>query len=149
MSDHTASIRWSRGNAAFGPDYPREHEWRFDSGQVLRASAAPGYKGAADAVDPEEALVAALSGCHMLTLLAIAQKKGFIVDAYEDDATGTLDKNSDGRLAVTRVVLRPRIAFAAGHAPPDADALAKLHESAHRNCFIANSVRCEVVVEPR
>lgn len=148
MPDFTASIHWSRGDRAFDASYPREHAWSFDSGQTLRASAAPGYGGAADAVDPEEALVAALSGCHMLTFLAIAAKKQLVIDRYEDDAVGTLDKNADGRLAITRVVLRPRVAFGDGHAP-DAGALARLHESAHRNCFIANSVRCEVVVEPR
>ena len=147
MSEHTATIRWSRGDRPFDAGYPREHAWSFDSGQTLRASAAPGYGGATDAVDPEEALVAALSGCHMLTFLAIAAKKQLVVDRYEDDAAGTLDKNADGRLAITRVVLRPRVVF--GGDAPDAGALARLHESAHRNCFIANSVRCEVVVEPQ
>jgi organic hydroperoxide reductase OsmC/OhrA len=149
MSEHTASIHWQRDGQPFDRDhYSRDHEWRFDGGQRIAGSAAPAYLGSESGVDPEEALVAALSSCHMLTLLAIAAKKGWVVDAYDDEAAGALEKNADGRLAVTRVVLRPRIAFADG-AAPDADALRRLHEQAHANCFIANSVRCEITIEPR
>ena len=148
MSDHFASIRWSAGDRPFDADYPREHTWTFDGGQVVQASAATGFGGAQASVDPEEALVAALSGCHMLTLLAIAAKQKIALVSYEDDAVGTLGRNADGRTAVTRVVLRPRIRFAEGHAL-DAAALEKLHASAHKYCFIANSVRCEVAIEPR
>jgi len=148
MSEHTACIHWQRDGQPFERDrYSRDHEWRFDGGQRIAASAAPAYLGSESGVDPEEALVAALSSCHMLTVLAIAAKKGWTVDAYEDEASGTLEKNAEGRLAVTRVVLRPRIAFAAG-GPPDAQALRRLHEQAHAHCFIANSVRCEIVIEP-
>ncbi|WP_242112535.1 OsmC family protein [Luteimonas aquatica] len=148
MSQHLASIRWTREGKPFDYDsYSRDHDWQFDGGQRLRASAAPGYLGSAEGVDPEEALVAALSSCHMLTLLAIAAKKGLVIDRYEDDAVGTMGKNEDGRLAVTQVVLRPRIVFE-GQAP-DAAALARLHEQAHTHCFIANSVRTAVTVEPQ
>lgn len=148
MSQHTASIRWSRGERAFDYEsYAREHTWRFDGGIEIAASASPDYRGSPAAVDPEEALVAALSSCHMLTLLAIAARKRIVVDAYEDDAVGYMEKNAEGRLAVTRVILRPRIRFAEGHAP-DADALAQLHHLSHENCFIANSVRTEVTVIP-
>jgi organic hydroperoxide reductase OsmC/OhrA len=148
MSEHLASIRWSRNDQPFDYEhYPRDHEVRFERGQRLTGSAAPAYFGSAEGVDPEEMLVAALSSCHMLTLLAIAAKKGWVVDTYEDDAVGTLGKNAEGRAAVTHTVLRPRIVFA-GDAP-DAAALQKLHESAHRNCFIASSVKTEVTVEPR
>lgn len=149
MSEHRASIHWTRNDRPFDYEgYSRDHEWAFDGGQRVLGSAAPAYLGSPQGVDPEEALVAALSSCHMLTLLAIAAKKGWVIDDYEDEAVGTLEKDGDGRLAVTRVVLRPRIAFAAGSAP-DADALTRLHESAHRNCFIANSVKTAVTVEPR
>ena len=149
MSEHRASIHWIRNDRPFDNEgYSRDHEWAFDGGHRMTGSAAPDYLGSPHGVDPEEALVAALSSCHMLTLLAIAAKKGWVVDDYQDDAVGTLEKNGEGRLAVTRVALRPRIAFAAGKAP-DAEALVKLHESAHRNCFIANSVKTEVTVEPR
>jgi len=148
MSEHVASIRWNRNGQPFDYEhYPRDHEVRFERGQRITGSAAPAFFGSAEGVDPEEMLVAALSSCHMLTLLAIAAKKGFMIDAYDDDAVGTLGKNADGRAAVTQVTLRPKIAFA-GDAP-DAAALEKLHESAHRNCFIASSVKTEVVVKPR
>ncbi|MDI9238502.1 OsmC family protein [Lysobacter sp. LF1] len=148
MSDHIASIRWTRDGQPFDYEhYPRDHSVRFERGQQLTGSAAPAYFGSAQGVDPEEMLVAALSSCHMLTLLAVAAKKGWTIDVYEDDAIGTLGKNEDGRMAVTHVTLRPRITFA--EKAPDAQELQKLHESAHRNCFIANSVKTEVVVEPR
>lgn len=149
MSEHRATIRWVRGDAPFDSRrYSRDHEWIFDGGQRIAASAAPEYLGGERAVDPEEALVAALSSCHMLTLLAIAAKKGWAVDRYEDDAVGVLEKNAGGRLAVTRVTLRPMIVFAEG-AAPDADALARLHAQAHEHCFIANSVKTEVTVASR
>lgn len=148
MSQHTARIQWQRDGHDFGYEqYPREHRWRFDGGIDLAASASPEYRGKPEAVDPEEALVAALSSCHMLTLLAIASRKRILVDAYEDDAMGVLEKDADGRLAVTRVTLRPRIRFAPGHAP-DAEGLDRLHAQAHEHCFIANSVRTQVDVEP-
>lgn len=148
MSEHLASIRWTRNGQLFDYEhYPRDHSVRFERGQQLTGSAAPAFFGSAQGVDPEEMLVAALSSCHMLTLLAVAAKKGWTIDAYEDDAVGTLGKNGDGRMAVTHVTLRPRIVFA--DRTPDAQELEKLHESAHRNCFIANSVRTEVTVEPR
>src|SRR5262249_5752003 len=104
-------------------------------------------RGDAKRVDPEAAFVAALSSCHMLTFLAIAARKRLVVDTYEDDATGFLEKNAAGKLAVTRVVLRPRVAFA--RAAPSADALADLHERAQRDCLVANSVRTDVAVEAR
>jgi organic hydroperoxide reductase OsmC/OhrA len=149
MSEHRASVHWLRNEGQFDSEgYSRDHELAFEGGQRITGSAAPEYQGNAAGVDPEQSLVAALSSCHMLTLLAIAVKKGWVVDDYQDEAVGTLEKNSEGRLAVTRVVLRPRIAFAAGKGP-DAEALVKLHESAHRNCFIANSVKTEVTVEAR
>ncbi|GAA4855119.1 OsmC family protein [Luteimonas vadosa] len=148
MSEHHASIHWRRGDAAFNYEtYSRDHDWRFDGGPCVPASAAPAYRGNPGRVDPEEAFVAAVSSCHMLTLLAIAARKRWIVERYDDDAVGTMSPNADGRLAVTRIELRPRIEFAPGSAP-DAAQLARLHEQAHADCFIANSVRTEVVVRP-
>ena len=97
--------------------------------------------------DPEEAFVAALSSCHMLTFLAIAATRRLTVDSYQDDAVGTLEKNDKGRLAMTRVVLRPRVVFGA-ESTPSADELQKMHQKAHAGCFIANSVTSDVVVEP-
>lgn len=149
MSKHTSSLRWKRGDAPFTYEgYSRDHEWVFDGGQRLTGSAAQAFLGSAEGVDPEEALVVALSSCHMLTLLAIAAKKGWVVDGYEDDAEGTLAKNAEGKLAITHVVLRPRIVFAEGTVLDD-DTLHYLHHQAHEHCFIANSVKTEVSVEPR
>jgi len=149
MSEHKTSIQWNRDGKPFTPEgYSRDHEWVFERGQRLTGSAAPAYLGSAQGVDPEEALVVALSSCHMLTLLAIASKKGWVIDSYADEAVGRLGKNEAGRIALVGVTLRPKIVFAEGSAP-DADGLQRLHHSAHQNCFIANSVKTEVAIEPR
>jgi organic hydroperoxide reductase OsmC/OhrA len=102
--------------------------------------------GKPDRVDPEQAFVAALSACHMLTFLAIAAKKRLVVDEYTDEAVGFLEKNDEGKLAMTRVTLRPRVRFAPDAAPSDEE-LAGLHQSAHKHCFIANSVKTRVSVD--
>lgn len=147
MSKHLASLRWNRNGKPFTYEgYSRDHEWIFEGGQRLIGSAAEAFLGSPEGVDPEEALVVALSSCHMLTLLAIAAKKGWTVESYDDDAEGTLGKNDAGKLSLTRVTLRPRIIFAEGKTP-DAEALQRLHHQAHENCFIANSVKTEVVIE--
>lgn len=147
MSEHHATIDWTRNDTDFTyKSYTRDHRWVFRGGLVVAASAAPGYLGNADLVDPEEAFVASLSSCHMLTFLAFAAKKGLVVDAYRDAAVGWLAKNDDGRLAITRVTLRPEITFAPG-TTPSAEDLAALHDAAHHACFIANSVKTEIAVE--
>jgi len=144
MSDHRVSVRWQRNDAAFERgNYPREHEVRFDGGQAVRNSAAPEYGGDAAASNPEELLLAALSTCHMLTFLAVMANRGYVVDSYADDAVAILDKDTDGRIAVTRAVLAPKVAFA-GDKRPGADEYAKFHERAHAACFIANSVKTQV-----
>jgi len=127
--------------------YPRDHLWTFEGGVRVPGTAAPAFKGDPKRVDPEAAFVASLSSCHMLTFLAIASRKRLVVDAYEDDAVGFLAKNESGKLAMTRVVLRPRVAFAG--APPPPEVVAELHERSHRECFIANSVLTQVEVEAR
>lgn len=147
MSEHKATVRWERGDAAFSyQTYSRDHVWSFDGGTTLTATAAPAYLGNPAHVDPEEAFVAALSSCHMLTFLAIACKQRFMVDAYEDEAVGHLEKIASGRLAITRVELRPRITWG-GERKPGAEELARMHHLAHENCFIANSVTTEVTVK--
>ena len=109
MSEHRATIEWERGPAEFRyPSYPRDHTWSFDGGMRIDASAAPGYLGNADFVDPEEAYVASLSSCHMLTFLAIAAREGLVVDRYRDAAVGYMERNAAGRLAVVRVFSTPR-----------------------------------------
>jgi organic hydroperoxide reductase OsmC/OhrA len=149
MSEHRCAVAWVRETPGFGyEEYDRTHTWTFPGGASLEASAAPEFRGRADLPDPEEALVGALASCHMLTFLAVAARKRLVVDAYEDEAEGVLEKNDDGKLAVTRVCLRPRVVFS-GEKQPDAAALLQMHDVAHRECFIANSVRTEVSVEPR
>ena len=153
MSHYTSTIRWERGTQPFLDNrYSRAHVWRFDGGTEIPASSSPSVvplpMSRADAVDPEEAFVASLSSCHMLWFLSLAAKRKFIVDSYEDQAEGLMEKNAEGKLAMTKVTLRPLVVFS-GAIVPDKTHLAALHHSAHEQCFIANSVRSEVVVEPR
>jgi organic hydroperoxide reductase OsmC/OhrA len=153
MSSYTASVSWQRGEQDFlGNRYRRAHTWRFDGGIEVPASASPHVVplpfSEAHAVDPEEAFVAALSSCHLLWFLSIARKHGYVVDAYEDDALGVMEKRADGKTAMTLVTLRPRVVFCGEKIPDDA-ALAALHHKAHEECFIANSVKTDVRVEPR
>ena len=148
MSEHKATVKWARDGANFGyKNYSRDHVWLFKNGIELSASAAPAYLGDPNRVDPESAFVAALSSCHMLTFLALASNKGFVVDSYEDNAVGFLEKNANGKLAVTRVELHPKIAFSGDVKPTQAD-LDRLHDKAHRECFIANSVTTKINVIP-
>lgn len=148
MSEHTATIRWYRNTRSFAyEDYDRRHMWRFDSGAEVAASAAPAFRGNPECIDPEEALVASLSSCHMLTFLAIASKKRLLIDRYEDNASGVLEKTPEGMLAITRVTLRPRIVFA-GDKQPTAEEISRMHEKSHEACFIANSVKTEITISP-
>jgi organic hydroperoxide reductase OsmC/OhrA len=146
MSEHKATIVWARNGADFGyKTYPRDHAWRFDNGIEIPGSAAPAYLGNPDRVDPEGAFVAALASCHMLTFLALASNRGFVVDSYEDCAVGHLGKNANGKMAVIRVDLHPQITFSGAKLPAQTD-LDWLHDKAHKECFIANSVNTEVHV---
>lgn len=149
MSEHRAETNWKRTTPDFSYEtYNRDHDWTFDAGITVPASAAPNYFGDEARVDPEEAFVASLSSCHMLTFLAVAARKKLIVDSYHDEAVGHLEKNPEGRLCITRVILRPRVVFG-GETLPGPDELRELHDSAHHHCFIANSVKTDVTVEPR
>jgi organic hydroperoxide reductase OsmC/OhrA len=129
--------------------YTRAHEWRFDGGVTIPASASPHIVPApwsdANGVDPEEAFVASLSSCHMLFFVDFARRAGFLVDEYVDEAEGILEKRADGKMAMTRVTLRPRLAW--DSTAPDEAAIADLHHRAHEACFIANSVNTEVTVQ--
>lgn len=149
MSEHRAHLTWKRSSADFTYDsYNRAHEIRFESGIVLPASAAPAFKGDATRIDPEAAYVASLSSCHMLTFLAICARKRLTVDAYDDDASGILEKGADGKLWMGRVILRPLVHFAPGTILDEAR-LSDIHHKSHEDCFIANSVKSNVTVEPR
>jgi organic hydroperoxide reductase OsmC/OhrA len=152
MAEHLATISWHRDGELFTDNkYSRAHTWRFDGGATVAASASPHIVRApysvASAVDPEEAFVASLSSCHMLFFLSIAANAGYVVDSYEDEARGTLAKDAGGRLVMTQVVLRPRIAFVGRQ--PSAGELDHLHHQAHDQCFLANSVKTLVTVEAR
>ena len=150
MHQFFATVAWQRDGQDFaGQRYSRGHEWQFDGGLTVAASSSPLSvplpMSVAENIDPEEALVAATSSCHMLFFLSLAAQRGYVIDDYRDEATGDLGKNAQGRLAMTRIVLRPRIAFAG--TPPSPEALAALHHDAHKRCYIANSLTADVVVE--
>jgi organic hydroperoxide reductase OsmC/OhrA len=150
MKTFDASLSWERGAQVFTDQrYSRAHAWEFDGGLSVPASSSPWSvpppMSDPAAVDPEEALVAAASSCHMLFFLSQAAARGLLVDSYRDHASGFLGSDELGRPALTRIVLRPRIAFAGG--PPEAAVLAALHHEAHARCYIASSLRGEVVVE--
>lgn len=150
MSSYTASVRWSRkgGEGFANGQYSRAHEWAFDGGAVVPASASPHVVplpwSDEAGVDPEEAFIASLSSCHMLFFLDFARRGGFVADSYTDEAEGILDKRSDGHMWVSQVTLHPRVTWAGD--PPDEPSLADLHHRAHEACFIANSVTTEVRV---
>lgn len=150
MSQHHATIRWANGAGDFlGGRYARAHTWSFDGGLTVAASSSPSVVPVPlsdpAAVDPEEAFVAALSSCHMLTFLHLARKAGFSVESYEDAAVGDMAKNEHGVPFVKLVTLNPRIVYR-GDKRPSGDELARLHHAAHEQCFIAQSVKTEVVV---
>jgi len=143
-------VHWQRGDQDFLDNaYSRAHEWLFDGGLTVAASASPDIvplpMSVAENVDPEEAFVASLSSCHMLFFLSLAQRRKIIVDQYTDEAVGYLDKGSDGKMAMTKVVLRPRCIY--NGEMPDPAMVEKMHHKAHELCFIANSVTSEVVTE--
>ncbi|HBC3415254.1 OsmC family protein [Vibrio parahaemolyticus] len=152
MSEHSAVIRWVRteGEVFNDNQYCRAHVWEFDGGLTVPASPSPHVVplplSVEANVDPEEAFVAALSSCHMLVFLSIAAKRKYVIESYTDEAVGVLSKNSEGREAMTKVVLRPRIVFS-GDKIPNQEQLTKMHHLSHENCFIANSVKTEVVTE--
>lgn len=152
MSQHQATIRWTRK----GPDflrgqYTREHTWSFDGGLTVPASPSPLVVpqpwSNAGHVDPEEAFIAAVSSCHMLTFLWLASKQKFIADSYEDEAIGIMTSNERGVPWVSSITLRPNIAWSGDRLPSDDD-LEQLHHEAHEQCFIANSIKTTVTVAP-
>jgi organic hydroperoxide reductase OsmC/OhrA len=150
MAEYVATVRWERHGEKFTDNrYSRAHQWEFDGGVTVPASSSPHVVklplSKADAVDPEEAFVASLSSCHMLFFLSLAAREGFVIDSYVDQAIGYLEKDDRGRLVMSRVVLRPKIAYAG--ASPSPEQLASLHDRSHHECFIANSVKTKVTVE--
>jgi organic hydroperoxide reductase OsmC/OhrA len=150
---HTATIRWERNGAVFSDRrYSRVHAWTFDGGIEVKASSSPLVVRVplsdAEAVDPEEAFIASVSSCHMLFFLDYAAQARFVVDEYEDAAIGTMGKNAAGKEFVETIVLAPRIRFS-GTLRPTPEELAALHDRAHHECFIANSVLTKIEIRPR
>jgi organic hydroperoxide reductase OsmC/OhrA len=152
MSTYTAELIWERGEQDFlNNHYSRRHQIRFDGGVTLAGSSSPQVVplpwSDTNAVDPEEAFVASLSSCHMLWFLALAAKRGFCVDRYLDQASGVLGRTAERKMAMTVVTLKPAVHFSGAKLPTPTD-IAQLHHEAHDQCYIANSVKTEVRVEP-
>jgi organic hydroperoxide reductase OsmC/OhrA len=151
MSEHKATIRWTQSQGDFlKGTYSREHTWIFDGGMTVQASSSPAavrvpFSNPAN-VDPEEAFVASLSSCHMLTYLYVASRKGFEVSSYEDEAVGVMTKNERGVPWVSTVTLHPRITYAGSKAPSPEEEN-QMHHAAHEGCFISNSVKTDVQVK--
>ncbi|MDX3774714.1 OsmC family protein [Chromatiaceae bacterium AAb-1] len=151
MAQYTAIVSWTRNEHEIFTDneYSRAHRWQFDGGVTVPASSSPHVVplpySVATNVDPEEAFVAALSSCHMLFFLSLAAKKQFVIESYTDNAIGIMEKDSNGKIAMTKVTLRPKVVFCGGQ--PTLAQLEQLHHQSHQQCFIANSVKTEVVTE--
>jgi organic hydroperoxide reductase OsmC/OhrA len=151
MSEHKATIKWNSSEGDFlKGTFSREHTWTFDGGMTIPASSSPAavripFSNPAN-VDPEEAFVASLSSCHMMTYLYVASRKGFEISSYEDDAVGVMSKNERGIPWVSLVTLHPRITYGGSRTPTSEEEDA-LHHAAHEQCFIANSVKTEIKVE--
>lgn len=150
MSEHTAQVRWLRGEQVFSDDhYSRGHEWILDGGVRVPASAAPGVPhSVAEAIDPEEGVLASLGSCHMLFFLALAMRKGFVVDEYQDNPIGTIARNDKGKNALTEIVMMPRVTFS-GATLPSNDDIDALHARAHSLCYVANSLNSVIQIKPQ
>lgn len=151
-SEYFAKIVWSSDGADFKTGkYSREHTWSFDGGVNVKASSSPHVVplpfSIENAVDPEEAFVASLSSCHMLWFLSIAAKKGFSVNSYSDESSGIMGKNGEGKVAMLSVTLRPKVEFI-GENIPSSEVIENMHETAHSECFIASSVKTEILCQP-
>lgn len=150
MASYQATVQWSRDGANFLDNkYSREHQWIFDGGVTVPGSSSvhvvPAPYSNPAAVDPEEAFIVAIASCHMLSFLYVAGKKGFVVDAYRDEAVGKMTKNDAGKYWISEVTLHPKILFY-GQNTPDQPEIAALHHHAHEECFIANSVKTDIRV---
>ena len=148
MAEHRTRLSWARNDGPFERgNYVPDHAVRFQGGQTVHVSSAPDFGGNAAHADPEQLLLSALSSCHMLTFLAVVANRGYVLEEYTDDAEAFLGKDEQNRTVVTRANLRPRVRFS-GEKQPTSDEIAQWHARAHKACFIANSVRTDVSVEP-
>lgn len=152
MPNYKATIHWKRSGAKFlDHKYQRRHTWTFDSGLTMTAAASPHIVGESytdpSAIDPEEAFTASVASCHMLWFLSLAAGRGFVVNNYMDNSQGVLEKNSEGKLAMTKVIIRPVVTFETERMPSQNDFLG-LHRQAHSKCFIANSIKSDIEILP-
>lgn len=146
MSEHKAKVEWKRATPDFVYEtYDRTHTVSYPGGQTVKASAAADFAGKAEFANPEEVLAGALASCHMLTFLAVAAKSRISVDSYKDEPVALLDKNEKGKMAVTKITLRPKVVISKT-TPIDGEKYKTLHEKAHANCFVANSLACKMDV---
>jgi organic hydroperoxide reductase OsmC/OhrA len=153
MSNYSATIEWTRKDAVFTDNkYSRAHHWHFDGGVSVLASSSPKVVplplSIEKAVDPEEAFIASVASCHMLWFLSIAAKKKFCIESYTDRATGVMQKNANGKLAITEITLNPFVQFI-GEIVPNAETILDMHHKAHDECFIANSILTEIKINPK
>ena len=149
MSEHNITLTWDKQTESFAyKDYNRKHQWDFGEGVIVNASSAPDFLGDPECADPERAFAAALSSCHMLFFIAICSKKKLVVEKYVDRASAYLEKNSQGELMITRVILRPRVSLSQGE-DVERSLLESIHHKAHERCFLAKSVISEVIIEPQ
>ena len=152
MSEYYAKVRWLRGENESYIDnkYSRGHTWAFDGGVTVKASASPHVVplpySVEGNVDPEEAFVASLSSCHMLFFLSIAAKNGYVIDEYVDNAVGVMEKDKGGKVSITKVTIKPKVVFS-GENKPEIEQIERMHYQSHELCFIANSVKTEIVIE--
>lgn len=152
MSEYTAAVKWSKQDSEPFLDnkYSRAHTWEFDGGAVISASSAPSVVpvplSVAENVDPEEGFIASVASCHMLWFLFLAANKKYVVTKYQDDVVGVLARNDEGKQAITEITLRPNVTFEGEK--PSQEELEAMHHMAHEKCFIANSVKSAVKVEP-
>ncbi|EMY77376.1 OsmC-like protein [Leptospira weilii serovar Ranarum str. ICFT] len=149
MSEYKIGLHWKKGPEDFKYEsYDRTHSIQYEGGQKLYGSSTPETYGKAEYTNPEELLASSACSCHFLTFLAVAAKSRFVVSDYQDDAVATLEKNEEGKMVVTKIELHPKITFE-GEKNPDLETLVGLHEKAHKNCFIANSIKAKVTIHPR
>ncbi len=148
MSEHNVKLIWKKQTESFAyKDYNRDHQWDFGEGLVVNASSAPQYLGNPECADPERAFAAALSSCHMLFFIAICSKKRLVVENYIDKSTAFLEHDEQGELVISKVILRPDVTFSEG-VEVSQETLDKIHHQSHEKCFLARSVKSELLVEP-
>lgn len=146
MSTHTANINWQRHpHSSDSNTYSRNHLVKLNGDQKVKVSASEEFKGDPNCADPEQMLISAVSSCHMLFFLAVADFQGFFVESYEDNPVGYLEKNSKGGMEITRITLNPEIVFSDDN-QPDLETINKIHAKAHKSCFIRNSITANVEV---